>query len=162
MRDRCCQNNRGRFEGGLDSGNALPRVRRFRLSGKKPAKEPAVKKRSDATCGAFRKGEHRGDGENLTLPIPLLRCARSPAQAHRLSEDGHVFPLAKSVLRTYGQTHGLRKDYEQKCGCGHIRFVARPIVFAVASDERILRDTDHGGGTLPLTHGEKTTAFAEN
>uniref|UniRef100_UPI0037039B2C hypothetical protein n=1 Tax=Bradyrhizobium guangxiense TaxID=1325115 RepID=UPI0037039B2C len=31
-------------------GNALPRVRRFRLSGKKPAKEPAVKKRSDATA----------------------------------------------------------------------------------------------------------------
>jgi hypothetical protein len=58
-----------------------------------------------------------------------------------LSEDGHVFPLAKSVLRTYGQTHGLRKDHEQKCGCGHIRFVARPIVFAVASDDRILRDT---------------------
>jgi hypothetical protein len=33
-------------------GMRLPRVRRFRLSGKKPAKEPAVKKRSDATSGA--------------------------------------------------------------------------------------------------------------
>jgi hypothetical protein len=95
VRDRCRQNSRDRFEGGLDSGNALPRVRRFRLIGKKPAKEPAVKKRSDATCGA-----HFGK-VNIAVMERTWRCQSRyfdalevQRKAHRLSEDGYVFPLA--------------------------------------------------------------------
>jgi hypothetical protein len=142
VRDRCCQNNRGRFEGRLDWGNALaegsPLPLERQEAGERAGREEAVRRDERR---AFRKGEHRGDGENLTLPIALLRCARSPAEGAPFERGRPCIRSREICPPNLRSNPRLAQRPRAKMWMWPHRFVARPIVFAVASDDRILRDT---------------------